>query len=93
MADSAGRNQQSTTEQRTLTTPQPAGRTRLHSSLYEIHTRPLFTERSPEFGTHVTLVDISEGELDRLAQQGFNWLSFSGVWKTGTAVRRIRSAA
>lgn len=83
--DSADRNQQSTAAQRMLTTQQPAGKTRLHSSLYEIHTRPILTEFSRELGRHVTLVDITDGELDRLAQEGFNLLSFLGVWKTGTA--------
>src|SRR5215469_5710350 len=89
IAESAERKDASTAPKSAVITQQPAGQARSHPSLYEIHTRILLTELSQALGRHATLVDISEEDLDRLAQDGFNWLWFLGVWKTGTAARRI----
>jgi hypothetical protein len=71
----------------------PAAKARPHPSLCEIHTRVVLTELSQALGRRATLVDITDEELDRLAREGFNWLWFLGVWKTGTAARRISQSS
>jgi hypothetical protein len=36
-----------------------------------------------------TLDDIPDAELDRIAEQGFDWVWFLGVWSTGEAGRQV----
>lgn len=57
--------------------------------LYEINTRVLLTKLSRAFKRPATLDDIPEQELDRLAQDGFDWVWFLGVWQTGPAGRKV----
>ena len=33
--------------------------------------------------------DIPDGELDRLAELGFDWIWLLSVWRTGPAAQRI----
>ena len=40
-------------------------------------------------GRPVTLDDIPDSELDRLARMGFDWLWFLSVWQTGPAGQRV----
>ncbi len=57
--------------------------------LYQINTRVYLTELSKNLGRRATLDDIPEGELDRLADMGFNWIWFLSVWCTGELGRKI----
>jgi len=63
-----------------------------HPSLYQINTRVRLSERSAMLGRAATLDDIADTELDELAQQGFDWVWFLGVWQTGAAGREVSLA-
>ena len=52
-------------------------------SLYQINPRVWLTELSGNVGRTATLDDIPDGELDRLASLGFDWIWFLSVWQTG----------
>jgi len=43
-------------------------------ALYQINTRVWLTELSKSLGRPVTLDDIPDAELDRLAELGFDWI-------------------
>src|SRR5215469_4480052 len=58
-------------------------------SLYQINTRVWLAELSRSLGRPATLDDIPDGELDRLAGIGFDWLWFLSVWQTGPAGQRV----
>jgi len=60
-----------------------------HPSLYQINTRVLMTYLTRRLGKKATLDDIPDGELDRLAGMGFDWLWFLSVWQTGDEGRSI----
>jgi glycosidase len=60
-----------------------------YPSLYQINTRVWLTELSRRIGRSATLDDISETELDRLAEMGFDWIWFLGVWQTGPAAQQV----
>jgi hypothetical protein len=47
------------------------------------------TELSRTMGKTVTLDDIPDTELDRLADMGLDWIWFLSVWQTGTAAQRV----
>lgn len=63
-----------------------------YPSLYQINTRAWIHDLSQSLGRQATLDDIPERELERLAQRGFDWLWFLGVWQTGLASRRVSRA-
>ena len=58
-------------------------------SLYQINTRVSLRDLSQKLGRPATLDDFPDAELDRLADMGFDWLWFLGVWQTGAAARKI----
>ena len=60
-----------------------------YPSLYQINTRAWLTELSRTLGRAVTLDDISDAELDRLADLGFDWIWLLSVWQTGLASQRV----
>src|SRR5690348_13998428 len=60
-----------------------------HPSLYQINTRVWLTELSQTLGKAVTLDDIPDAELDRLAQVGSDWMWCLSVWQTGMAAQRV----
>lgn len=60
-----------------------------YPSLYQINTRVWLRDLSDTLGRQATLDDISDRELDQLAEKGFDWIWFLGVWQTGTAGRRV----
>jgi glycosidase len=60
-----------------------------YPSLYQINTRVWLNELSKELGRHATLDDISDIELDRIANHGFDWIWFLSVWCTGEKGRKI----
>lgn len=51
--------------------------------MYQINTRVWLMELSRKLGRTVTLDDIPDAELDRLAEMGFDWVWFLSVWQTG----------
>jgi glycosidase len=61
----------------------------LYPSLYELNTRLRLHELSRTLGRHVTLDDIPDADLDRLAALGFDWLWLLSVWQTGPAGQRF----
>ena len=63
-----------------------------YPSLYQINTRVWLTELSRKLGRAATLDDISDAELDRLAELGFDWVWFLSVWQTGPAAQAISRA-
>ncbi len=63
--------------------------TPLYPSLYQINTRVMLGDLSRRLGRPASLNDIPDATLDRLAQIGFDWVWFLGVWQTGPAGRNI----
>jgi hypothetical protein len=57
--------------------------------LYQINTRVRLTELSLKLGRPAILDDIPDGELDRIAEMGFDWVWFLSVWQTGPAAQRV----
>lgn len=60
-----------------------------YPALYQINTHPRLTRLSRRLGRAVTLDDVPDDELDRLADLGFDWVWFRSVWQTGPAGRQI----
>jgi len=58
-------------------------------SLYQINSRVWLTELSRFLGRPVTLDDIPDAELDRLAEMGFDWIWLLSVWQTGPAAQQV----
>jgi hypothetical protein len=58
-------------------------------SLYQINTRVWLTELSKALGRPATLDDIPDADINRLAEQGFDWIWLLSVWQTGTAARIV----
>ena len=57
--------------------------------LYQANTRIWLNNLSRQLGRASTLEDIPDGELDRLAGLGFDWLYLLGAWTTGKAGRQV----
>lgn len=60
-----------------------------YPSLYQINTRVWLTELSGNLGKPVTLDDIPDAALDRLAELGFDWIWFLSVWQTGADAQQV----
>jgi hypothetical protein len=60
-----------------------------YPSLYQINTRAWLTELSGQLGRHVTLDDVPNAGLDRLAQRGFDWIWLLSVWQTGPEAQGV----
>ena len=60
-----------------------------YPSLYQINTRIWIRDLTQNLGRPATLDDIPNKELDRLADRGFDWIWFLGVWQTGPTGRKI----
>lgn len=60
-----------------------------YRSLYQINTRVWLTALSRRIDRNATLDDIPDAAVDRLAELGFDWLWFLGVWQTGAVGARI----
>ena len=58
-------------------------------SLYQINTRIWLQELSTSLKTKAILNDISDQQLDGLADAGFDWIWLLGVWQTGPAGRKV----
>ncbi len=60
-----------------------------HPVLYQINTRVLLAGISARFGRQASLDDIPDAALHGVAELGFDWVWFLGVWQTGAAGRAI----
>lgn len=60
-----------------------------HPSLYQINTRVWLRSLQPALGRPATLDDIPDAALDRIRDQGFDWIWFLSVWQTGAAARQV----
>ncbi|MGE5089933.1 MAG: alpha-amylase family glycosyl hydrolase [Candidatus Levyibacteriota bacterium] len=60
-----------------------------YPALYQINTRVWLTELSRAIGRRATLDDVSDAELDRLKETGFDWVWLLSVWQTGPAAQAI----
>lgn len=60
-----------------------------YPSLFQINTRVRVSAIARALGRHATLDDISDRELDLLAQRGFEWIWMLSVWQTGNAGRAV----
>ena len=58
-------------------------------SIYQINTRIILQERGVALRRPATLDDLEDSFLDDIAQKGFQWVWFLGVWQTGPAGRAI----
>ncbi len=59
-----------------------------YPTLYQINTRVWLRDLSDRLGRPVTLADIPDDFLDRVASLGFNYVWFLGLWQTGSAGRK-----
>lgn len=62
---------------------------RLYPSLYQINTRVWLRRLSACAGHRVGLVEVSDEEIDALAEMGFDWIWLLSVWATGEAGRAV----
>lgn len=60
-----------------------------YPSLYQINTRVWLTELARTLDRPVTLDDIPDAELDRLAEAGFDWIWLLSVWQTGPGAQQV----
>jgi Alpha amylase, catalytic domain len=56
--------------------------------LYQVQTRDWLLRYGSDAGS-IGFDRVPDSELDRLAEQGFDWLWLTGVWQTGTAGARV----
>jgi len=60
-----------------------------YPSLLQVNTRVWLTELSRPLGRRATLDDITDDDLDRLTEPGFDWIWLLSVWQTGKAGRQV----
>jgi hypothetical protein len=60
-----------------------------YPSLLQVNTRVWLTDLARNLGRPVTLDDIPDEALDRLADPGFDWIWLLSVWQTGPAGQRV----
>ena len=60
-----------------------------YPSLYQINIRVWLKEIPLSLGRPVTLDDIPDSELDRIASLGFDWIWLLSVWQTSKASRQV----
>ena len=60
-----------------------------YPSLFQVNTRVWLTDLARRLGRPVTLDDVPDDELDRLARPGFDWIWLLSVWQTGPAAQRV----
>ena len=65
---------------------------RRYPSLFQVNTRVRLSELSAALGRPATLDDVTDAELDQLANDGFDLVWFLGVWQTGEAARRVSAS-
>jgi hypothetical protein len=57
--------------------------------LFQINTRVWLTELRRTLGRPAMLDDVPDAALDRLAEQGFDWVWLLSVWQTGLAGQQV----
>src|ERR1700753_2613083 len=62
---------------------------RKYPTIYEINTWVWLGELSRAVGRRVTLGDVPQDELEKLARSGFDAVWLMGVWERSMAARRI----
>jgi hypothetical protein len=60
-----------------------------YPSLYQINTGVWLRRLSRQHGKRVTLKEVPDEELDRIAGLGFDWVWLLSVWQTGEASRAV----
>jgi hypothetical protein len=60
-----------------------------YPSLFQINTRVWLTDLARRLGRRMTLDDVPDEELDRLARPGFDWIWLLSVWQTGPAGQSV----
>jgi hypothetical protein len=60
-----------------------------YPSLYQVNTRVWLTALSRSLGRPATLDDVPDADLDRWREQGFDWIWFLSVWRTGEKSRQV----
>ena len=60
-----------------------------HPALLQINTRARLAEIAEQRGRAITLDDMPDADLDRIAACGFDWVWLLGVWQTGDAGRAV----
>lgn len=63
-----------------------------YPSLFQVNTRVRLSELGATLGRQATLDDLPDADLDRLQQDGFDFVWFLGVWQTGEAARRVSAS-
>ena len=58
-------------------------------SLYQINTRCYLAELEARLARPVTLHDVPDADVDRIASSGFDWVWLLGIWQTGEAGRQV----
>jgi hypothetical protein len=64
-------------------------RSRSHPHLYEINTWVWLNELSKSHGREIRLASVPDGEWDRLAALGFDFVWLMGVWERSAAGRQM----
>lgn len=60
-----------------------------YPALYQVNTRVWLKALSRQLGRRATLDDFPDAEIDRWAEQGFDWVWLLSVWQTGPAGRAV----
>src|SRR3954447_9132192 len=60
-----------------------------YPSLFQVNTRVRLSELRAALRRAATLDDVTDDELDTLADRGFDFVWFLGVWQTGEAAREV----
>jgi glycosidase len=60
-----------------------------YPSLFQINTRVWLRHLSRQANKPLTLADIDDATIDRLADHGFDWIWLLSVWQTGAAGRAV----
>src|SRR5262245_59069268 len=60
-----------------------------YPSLFQVNTRVWLTDLAQRLGRPVTLDDIPDEDLDRIAGMRFDWIWLLSVWQTGAVAQRI----
>jgi glycosidase len=62
---------------------------RTHPSIYQINTRVWLNSLSAKCGRPISLANVPDEELQRIAMLGFDWLWLLGVWRTSDLGKQI----
>jgi hypothetical protein len=63
--------------------------TTTYPSIYQVNTRVWLQTLSAKYGKAITLANVPEEELQRIAALGFDWIWLLGVWRTSDLGRQI----